>query len=144
MRLYKSDSRWAFWRWTITPSWYIIRLHLLKTPWFAIMLHWINRPDPEPHLHDHPVSFLSLILRGGYEEERERKESYGDFWGAWPTVRLIRHRWANYIHATDKHRIVYVKPHTLTLCFAGPKVREWGFYTPSGFIPWKEYNRKYG
>src|SRR5262245_57492885 len=63
-RLYRSGTKWCVWRWTDVDSEYITRLHLIKTPWFAICLHWINKPDAEPYLHDHPVSFLSVILRG--------------------------------------------------------------------------------
>src|SRR5258708_6694326 len=110
MRAYKSGSDWAVWRWSIVPSDYIRRLHVIKTPWFAICVHWLNGPDPEPWLHDHPVTFLSLILRGGYDENREVAEPYGDFWGPWPTVKSLRHRWFNFIHATDKHSICYVEP----------------------------------
>lgn len=127
-RLYKSGTSWCFWRWSDVESRYITRLHLIKTPWFAICLHWLHKPDPEPYDHDHPVSFLSIILRGGYSEFRNG--------------RLRWHRWFNYVRASvdDCHTIVYVKPHTLTLCLMGPKVREWGFYRPGlGWIYWKDY-----
>src|ERR1700722_11961514 len=119
-RKYISGSKWALWRWTEVNSEYITRLHVIKTPWFAICVHWINKPDPEPHLHDHPVSFLSLILRGGYGELRQL---YGQNVSTW-------HDWYNLISATpdDRHKICAVRPGTVTLCFMGPKVREWGFH----------------
>jgi hypothetical protein len=117
MRLYKTGTRWCFWRWTFVDSDYITRLHILKTPWFAICLHWINSPDPEPYLHDHPVSFLSLILWGWYEEHRGERGI------------ILRQRWWNWIRATDRHTICEVAPRgALTLCLMGPKVREWGFH----------------
>jgi hypothetical protein len=134
-RQYKSGSKWALWRWTYTPSGYITRLHLLKTPWFAVCLHWLNGPDPEPDLHDHPVTFLSLVLRGGYRELRRRgTHTFTNY--------VYRH---NVIRATalDCHRIEEVCPGTVTLCFMGPKRREWGFHTPEGWVYWKDYNRKY-
>lgn len=28
---------------------------------------------------------------------------------------------------------------TITLCFMGPKVREWGFFTCGGWVMWKDY-----
>lgn len=125
-RLYKSGTIWCFWRWSeFKQDQYIDRLHLVKTPWFAICLHWINKPDPEPHLHDHPVSFLSIILRGAYDEIREDGTHHRKYY--------------NYISATDKHTIIGVKPKTLTLAFMGPKVREWGFHTESGWVYWKDY-----
>jgi len=133
MRAYKSGTTWCFWRWTEVPSNYILRLHLLKTPWFAICVHWLNAPDPEPCQHDHPVTFLSVILRGGYTERRKRDYRV--------------HRWFNWITASssDPHTIIDVKPRTVTLCFMGPKIREWGFHTRSGWVGWKIYNAtKYG
>lgn len=130
-REYKSGSTWALWRWTRVESEYILRLHVLKTPWWAICLHWINKPDKEPWLHDHPVSFLSCILRGGYGEKRERKGK----------LQLVVHRWFNFIRANlfDKHTIILVRPKTLTLALMGPKTREWGFHVPGGWIMWKNY-----
>jgi hypothetical protein len=143
-REYKSGSNWAFWRWTFTPSNYITRLHIIKTPWWAIMIHWINGPDPEPDMHDHPVTFLSIILRGGYTEDVLMTENFGDFLGGWPVIRRINRRWFNFIRAGKHvHSIQWVAPETVTLCFVGPKVREWGFHTKDGWVHWKEYNRKY-
>jgi hypothetical protein len=134
-RKYKSGTAWCLWRWTDVDSEYITRLHVVKTPWFAICLHWINKPDAEPYLHDHPVSFLSLILRGGYQERRCRRWMYGYY-----EDRPMR-RWCNLILASpdDVHRIERVLPKTLTLVFMGPKTREWGFHTPDGWVHWKDY-----
>lgn len=129
MRLYKSGTSWCFWRWTLTQSEYITRLHLVKTPWFAVCLHWIHKADPDPWLHDHPVSFLSIRLKGsGYFEER------ADGWH--------ERRFFNWIRATTKHRIRYVHTTTLTLALMGPKTREWGFHTRRGWIYWKDYYRE--
>jgi hypothetical protein len=130
-REYKSGSRWALFRWTRTDSGYLTRLHLVKTPWFAVCLHWLNEPDPEPYLHDHPVSFLSLILRGEYTEIRYRGKGR----------EYKRNRWSNLVRASenDRHTIVEVAPRTVTLAFMGPKTREWGYHTPSGWCHWKKY-----
>lgn len=106
---------------------YIVRLHVVKTPWFAICLHWIRKADPEPFHHDHPVTFFSLILRGWYKEQRA--------WGE------QLNRWFNWIRDTDIHTIKECDPNTLTLCFMGPKTREWGFHMPQGWIYWKDYYR---
>jgi hypothetical protein len=136
MRLYKSGTAWCLWRWTITDSEYIVRLHLIKTPWFAICLHWIKKPDAELYLHDHPVSFLSIVLNGQYEEIRGKVLLSGEI----ATVPLT-HQYINWFKAdkTDVHRITEVAANTLTLCFMGPKTREWGFHTPTGWIYWKDY-----
>lgn len=136
-REYKSGTGWCLWRWTEIPSDYILRLHVFKTPWFAVCLHWINGPDAEPHLHDHPVSFLSIILRGCYREKRVllRRRMFGSFKRAW---------W-NFVRACreDRHRIISVSSGgCLTLCLMGPKRQDWGFHTPGGWVYWKDYNRE--
>lgn len=134
-RKYKSGTGWCVWRWTDVDSEYITRLHLVKTPWFAVCLHWINKPDPEPYDHDHPVTFLSLILKGWYRERRNGKY----------TIRS----WLNFISAkpSDYHTITSVSTGgALTLCFMGPKIREWGFRKVIredidlvSWIGWKQY-----
>lgn len=137
-REYKSGSGWAFWRWTFTPSGYITRLHVIKAPFGAIMIHFINTADPEPHIHDHPVTFLSLILTGGYEELRMLPK--------YAPVRIYRkRRFFNFIRANarDAHTITSVLPGTVTLCIVGPKTRDWGFHTEDGWVFWKDYNKKY-
>jgi hypothetical protein len=124
MRRYKSGTAWCIWRWTYQPEAdYVVRLHVIQTRWFGVYLHWINHPDVEPYLHDHPRSFLSQ-----YEEER----AAGRF----------RRRWFNLIRATDQHSIKAVMPGTVTLCFMGPVRQVWGFFTPSGKVPWKQYYKK--
>lgn len=36
----------------------------------SIRLHWIHTPDLDRALHDHPWTFLSVVLIGSYTEER--------------------------------------------------------------------------
>lgn len=135
-RKYAHGSRWALWRWTDVPSRFIVRLHLVMTPWFSLVLHWIKGPDPEPHLHDHPVSFVSLILWGAYTELR--------YQGPGRANRMVTHNWFNRIQAGtwDRHRIVSVRPHTTTLCLMGPKRREWGYHLRSGrWMHYRDYQR---
>lgn len=141
-REYKSGTTWCVWRWTRVESEYILRLHVIKTPWWAICLHWINKPDKEPWLHDHPVSFLSLILRGKYAEARRKRDG---------TTHVVLHKWFNWVRGNygDTHRIIFARKGTLTLALMGPKTREWGFHVPKemcpansatpGWIMWKTY-----
>lgn len=137
-RKYKTGSQWALWRWSETASEYLTRLHLVKTPWFALALHWIKKPDPEPYLHDHPVSFLSLVLRGWYTESRSQGLPVHD------KAEVVTRKWFNFFTAGDwdRHSIDRCAPNTLTLCFMGPKVREWGFHTPQGWVYWRDYYRE--
>lgn len=132
-REYKSGTNWCLWRWTQVDSDYILRLHLLKAPGFAICLHWINHPDPEPFLHDHPVSFLSIILRGWYGEITEER--------TYPYTHV--HDWFNWVPAHKRHTITQVSPGgALTLAFMGPKVQEWGFWIDGLKVFWKDYYRR--
>jgi hypothetical protein len=134
-RQYKSGTLWCVWRWTeVDPDGsgetYLTRLHLLRLPWCSMMLHWIPRPDPQPDLHDHPVSFLSIVLSGSYDEEIPGDDG---------SVRTVRIRWWNFKRATDRHRIVAVRGGLLTLVIAGPAWREWGFHTQDAWLPWRDY-----
>jgi hypothetical protein len=130
-RKYKSGTKWGLWLWTDVKGEDIRRLHVVKTPVGAICIHWLLGPDPDPWLHDHPVSFLAIVLRGWYREERDGQ------------IRM--RRLFNFIRATDKHRITEVAPGTMTLCFMGCKVRDWGLHTPRGFVDWKTfYDRPLG
>lgn len=135
-RKYKSGSGFAFWRYTDISTdgdLYLRRLIIAQVPKIgSIMLHWIKRPDRARDLHDHPVSFLSILLRGTYYE------LIPDPTGG-EKVNFIT--WWNFKRATDAHRItnVFGPKQVLTLVFAGPKRREWGFHTKRGWIPWRQY-----
>jgi hypothetical protein len=134
-RKYASGNRWCAWRWTdVDPEnegkIYLTRLHLFQTPWLSCMVHWIRLADPQPDLHDHPVTFVSLLVAGWYEEEVPASD--GGFL-------LRRVRWWNVKRATDRHRIVKLGRTVVTLVLAGPVVRDWGFHTAEGWMPWREY-----
>ncbi len=139
-RLYESGTGSCVWRWSdvvLDGVLYLRRLHLVKVQLgrfgFAVMLHWILRPDPQPDLHDHPVSFASVILRGAYLEHRWGPHHYRE-------KRCYAPGDINWMRATDCHRILDVLPRTMTLVFAGPKTREWGFHTASGWVDWRTYS----
>ena len=136
-REYKTGSAYALWRWK-DIYWqgelYLRRLILVQCPLFSIMLHWIKQPDKQRHLHDHPVSMLSIILSGCYIEVIN---PYGQH-------RPILHTWYNWIPNHKAHKITAVPiGGTITLCFAGPRRQEWGFFTEQGKIHWQEYHKLY-
>lgn len=131
------------------------RLYLFRCRWFGILLHRLRRPDHDRDMHDHPWSFLSIVLKGGYTEvvpgecDLQRmwidgrlvgvKEITDGFRFVPDRVRMID--FFNFKRATrsDPHRISYVAPGTLTLVFHGPKRRDWGFHTERGWIPHRRY-----
>lgn len=132
-RIYKTGSKWALWRWKhlrFEGRLYLSRLHLIQTPLGSIFLHWIYEPDPNIHLHNHPVHFLSILFRGTYFEVRGNSQ-----------VRRIKY--FNYKNAHDFHKIisVYHEP-IVTLVFASWKIQDWGFDTAAGFAVWTEYDQR--
>lgn len=129
---------------------YLIRYSLpwLTCKWFAVKVHNILLSD-DACLHDHPWSFISVILRGSYLEHQTKKVWKPIFGrGLWKEVKIARYFGAGHILWRPKntiHRLQLLekdgKPQTAwTLVITFRKVKEWGFFTPKGFINWREYN----
>lgn len=115
----------------IDGSLYLKRVYLLP----AVYLHMIAQADSDRHLHDHPWAWAwSLILRGGYVEERP--------WAAdaegWPWRRLVPGD-TNLLRSHNYHRIVTVEPNTWTLFVTGPRTKSWGFLTAKGHEDFRTY-----
>jgi len=107
-----------------------------RLPWFGIFLHRMDAPDPGIDLHDHPWWFGSLILWGGYTEERapirepDRGVIVSRSWLSWRTMRL-----------DESHRITGLsRKRVWTLVIHGPVRRGWGFYLCDGWMPWRVYD----
>jgi hypothetical protein len=114
---------------------YLDRLRLVQTPWFGVYLHHIHRPDIDPDPHDHPWAFASLVIAGGYTEY------------VWPDKRdrsIVRPRergcWSLRALGRDAAHIITETHGTLwTLVLVGRHRADWGFWTRSGFVGWREY-----
>lgn len=115
---------------------------LKPKPWlpFAIRLHHIARPDLDRDYHDHPSTFISLVLRGGYVERRPTsatpcwcaaEEDHYEVVRKPGSIALRRY--------TDRHRISSVEPGTVTLVVWFRKRQSWGFFTRNGKVHWKDY-----
>lgn len=129
-----------------------------STPWFRVLLHKMEVPDPGTHLHDHPWPFKSLILWGGYTEETEDtryaaerafQKEFNDGTGPTQTYgdrKTYRMFQVNRMPLNKAHRIVELNKRTCwTLCLAGRRVRDWGFYESSqkgGWIRHDLYDSK--
>lgn len=106
---------------------YMERWHILpRSEYNNVYLHHILRSDDARALHDHPWDNASLVLSGGYTEVTPE----GEFWRA-PGYYASR-------LATARHRLVITEP-AVSLFITGPKVRDWGFWPDSGFVPWQEW-----
>lgn len=130
----KRRKRWRFFHRTelvgLDGTPYLTRWHIIDTPFGGIMLHRFHGPDPGRHLHDHPWSFLSIVLRGGYLEENF----------TWP---VYVKRWS-YHRAEDAHRVARLfRTPTWTLIIRGRRRRQWGFFLAEAltirWVHWETY-----
>lgn len=103
------------------------RYKLLRARWGNVYLHEILRSDEDLCLHDHPWSFVTVILAGGYREV---------LWGGRRLWR--RPGWTAFRPAYGfAHRIEVDRP-SWSLVFVGRRQRTWGFFGPGGwraFVP---------
>lgn len=108
--------------------WYVIP----RNRWFNIYLHNIVRSDDDRALHDHPWINCSIILKGRYFEMRPTK-------GA--TTSVIERRTGSVVfrRPTSSHRLIVDQDGAWTLFVTGPRVREWGFWCPKGWVHWKDF-----
>lgn len=150
----RRSPRWAFMARMEIPDYnnpeqiYLRRLRIIQTPWFGVYLHHIFLPDADRAPHDHPWPFASLVLRGGYSERIHPR----------PRQDLAQHHDRFHrsfsLHRTScmvAHRILDLKPNTVTLVLVGPRRRDWGFWEPSRslrnvlgpvpgvFVPWEAF-----
>lgn len=146
---------------------YLIRTYLFKSKLVQICIHKVLQSDPDC-LHDHPWSFISFILKGGYWEgttpEQVLQGPELKYFQLKNGPRAIYYRWFGpgnilFRKAEWKHRLKLekwlpsqqvitiedailcnniVKPAT-TLVIMFRRRREWGFYMKDGWVPWVKY-----
>ena len=93
-----------------------------------VYLHRILRDDDDRALHDHPWENVSYVISGSYREITPA----GTF------IRLpgdlIKRQ------ATDMHRLELIGGQPcISLFFTGPKVRDWGFDCPKGWVHLRDF-----
>lgn len=134
---------------------YLLRWWVIpRNPLFNIYLHLILRSDDDRALHDHPWMNCSIILRGEYDEMAlwkpmligwraakklypERFESKTTFYAR--QVAYRRRAGSIVFRRPDyPHRLIVNKP-AWTLFITGPRIREWGFHTPTKWVHWKDF-----
>ena len=86
------------------------------------LYHWILEKDPGDALHDHPWDFATEVLHGGYIE---LMEDGMNFMVPRPIACPREHDY--------RHRILAVRPYTITRVTTGPHNRCWGFYDADGW-----------
>lgn len=126
---------------------YLARYYLFRRNWMgnrfpwlpSVYLHFFYRGDEDEELHNHPWgTSLSLILTGGYEEERRDGEK--------TRFRVIRPGMFNLIRKDDFHRVTLLEPQkgAWTLFITGTREQDWGFWHPETktYISWQEHVRR--
>jgi len=139
------DRKTTNWNWAllqphsvkINGEYMLKRLKIIQTPWFAVHLTKIYKPDSERYPHSHYRSAISFIISGGYREVVFTDPNDLDI------HHYRRHgRWSFHtIPISIAHNIVRVnKDEPLwTLLFAGPVTGDFVFWTPDGKIPYSDY-----
>lgn len=104
---------------------------LMQRKGVAARVHEILRSDEAGVMHDHPWSYLTIILRGGYYEHTpDGVKWYGRGSVLW-RPHGVRHR----LELKDD------QPAT-TLFITGTRQSHWGFHTKSGFVPSRQFKGK--
>lgn len=116
---------------------------------FKAMVHYFppNVEDKDPH--DHPRSFLTIVLWGAYQDVHW--ESYTPLMKErgelgpmpeWVRAPAVRFRSAEYMHIVETgHEGAW------TIVMMGPMSRPWGFLRLDGdkkWWPWERYVEKFG
>jgi hypothetical protein len=117
----------------------------------GVMLHRMQAPDPGVDLHDHPWSFVSVVLWGGYVELRaDTRDASVIAQAAEQNPQRFTYRGVPVARRPGSIRTMRLDEcHTVarlfrrtswTLVIKGPRRRLWGFYLPTGYMPEAEYD----
>lgn len=109
----------------------------------SIRVHHIMEPDDDGHMHDHPWNARTIVMRGGYEEERPRVWQ-SVLWSKPPdTARERFIRTAGYTGRVlfgEYHRISAVSHGGVyTLWFTWRYRGTWGFLVNGKKVPYRTY-----
>lgn len=105
----------------------LVRYYLLETRFGAVYLYNFLRSDHRDALHDHPWSFVTVLLSSGY-------------WEHTPTGKFWRRRFSVLRRpATWQHAVEIDRP-CWTLIFRTARRREWGFITPRGWVHYERFH----
>lgn len=108
---------------------YLRRWHVIPRNTVGnVYLHQFLRSDDDRALHDHPSNNSSWLISGCYIEHTHQGKFLrqpGDF---------VERK------ARQLHRIELIDNQPCVSLFTtGPKIRDWGFDCPKGWVPWWEF-----
>lgn len=128
----------------VKRTWKRGRIDAFIGRFFVIRLHHICREDRARDHHNHPASFLSIVVKGWYEESLPKYQKQPPEIDRFPfqSKRITRRAGSiAFRSAEDRHTITRVSPGGVwTVCIFWPKTgRSWGFFTKEGFVHWRNY-----
>lgn len=108
---------------------YLLRWWVIpRNEWSNVYLHDIRKSDDDRALHDHPWPNTSFLIFGSYIEHT-------------PLGSFVR-RAGEVISrpAEALHRLEVIPgERAISLFVTGPKVRDWGFACPQGWVNWRDF-----
>lgn len=112
----------------------------------CVYLHRFVSSDEDPELHNHPWKAKSLILSGGYVEERRMPDPLlflrtGKTDGYVVIEQTFLPGSVNYLFSDTFHRVRLIESDCWTVIALGEKVQSWGFWSAETgkFLPWREH-----
>lgn len=95
---------------------------------FNVYYHRILKDDDDRALHDHPWPSFSIMVKGQLREVLPGGE------------RIVQAGDCVFRDPNMAHRLELIdgKP-AETLFITGPRVREWGFHCPKGWVNWRDF-----
>lgn len=109
---------------------YMLRWWLVpRNDAFNVYYHVIRHDDDDRALHDHPWPSFSILISGSLREITEEGQ------------RIIGPGDVVFRPAAMAHRLELLNADqpAETLFITGPRVRDWGFHCPKGWVPWKQF-----
>ncbi len=122
------------------------------TGWLPIVyVHRFDSSDTDDELHNHPWAATSLILAGGYDEQRRAGSTQiewdgtGGPTGTREVYKVVTNRFSpgniNRLFPDTYHKVTLLGPDCWTLIVVGEKVQSWGFWSPltGQTVGWREH-----
>lgn len=105
-------------RWWVIP----------RNDMFNIYYHRIVRDDDDRALHDHPWPSFSIMVSGQMREILPNSE------------RIMREGDCVFRSPEFAHRLELIEGEPAeTIFITGPKIRDWGFHCPKGWVHWETF-----
>jgi hypothetical protein len=109
------------------------RWTLLSCRFGKLLVHHFLPTQRDRDAHDHPRSFVTIVVRGGYDDVQPDGTLDRVYAPA------IRYRPAEHAHVT-----MAGPKGAWTIVLMGPQRREWGFWRDAKWWPWRAYESVHG